>query len=88
MGDAVGQGGGLYADGATLVLDNCWFSANTAQAGGGLFIKEGDITLTGSTRQNPSETSHATSRRSQFSHMTKPASLNSTSFLIPPRAGA
>jgi hypothetical protein len=57
LGDAEGQGGGpwddhagggLYADGASLVLDNCWLSGNIAQSGGGLYLKDGDLTLTDS----------------------------------------
>ncbi len=57
MGDAAGQGGGewdedagggLYADGGTIVANDCWFSANTARAGGGAYIKNGDLSLTGS----------------------------------------
>jgi len=46
-GDAgADRGGGIFNHGATLTLDNCVLSANTAESGGGLVNSGGTSTLT------------------------------------------
>ena len=45
-----GFGGGLYANGATVVAENCTFQANQARSGGGVMIGgSGDVTLLNAT---------------------------------------
>lgn len=46
---ADGFGGGLYSKGADIELHDCLFTANTAVFGGGLYVEDGLLTMTGCT---------------------------------------
>ena len=46
---ADGFGGGLYSKGADIEIHDCLFTANTAVFGGGLYVEDGLLTLTGCT---------------------------------------
>lgn len=47
-----GAGGGILSDSATITIDDCLITGNTANLGGGMYINGGSLTLKNSTVSN------------------------------------